>query len=507
MVRRSFAEAAAASVSVKKAPMVTTTMPPPPSPSRPAAPRHDRLIIMSASQQQSLAAATAQFAQARLLEATPPDHRAAVDGTLGTYLIAQLQQQQQLLLHPNHRRPPQQNHDDNKINNDNNDDRWEALVELIHDHCHVEWPVAQSIIEAIVERLQTVAAPAPVVTAAAVDDDRRTLFPTTNGWRDHHEANGDGRDKGVGGGGGPSPRFAAPQPDSDLHFPPLGADVPQRTSHPTKPARGNASAAATATAAARSNPTSDRSAEADRVAAALFPSTTSRPRSRQNSSDETTLPPPRPSSGTEETSLQHTSLSPAYGGYPYPPPAAAQFDAYYNHQQQQLQQQQQQQQQQQDYIIYSTCELVLSMNAEVSYEAAYTASSLARADVNLAQYLVECTKTDTPICRDFLLHNACYRADCPYVYPLQRCIVVGDDDDACAARRLVFSFCFSPQTILLCVVRRWLVAPSLLFRAGLLTTRPNTTPVSFGSRRFVAREPVVDFCTISIRAWSSLCRN
>jgi hypothetical protein len=419
MGRRSFAEAAAASVSVKKAPMVTTTMPPPPPSSRPAPPpRHDRLMIMSVSQQQSLAAATAQFAQARLLEATPPDHRAAVDGTLGTYLIAQLQQQ----LHPNHHhhRPQHtqtQNHDNDKINNDNNDDRWEALAELIHDHCHVQWPVAQSIIDAIVERLQT-----PATTAvAAVDDDRRTLLPP-NGWRDHHEANnhGSGRDKA--GGGGPTPRLALP--DSDLHFPPLGADVQQRTSHPTKPARGNASSAAT-TATARSNQTTDRSP--------------TRPRSRHSSSDELTLPPPRPSSGTEETSLQHTSLSPAYGGYPYPPPAAAlPYDAYYNHQQQQIQQQQQQQQQ--DYIIYSTCELLLSMNAELSYEAAYTASSLAHADVNLAQHLVACTKTDTPICRDYLLHNACYRADCPYVYPLRRCINGDNDDAACAARRLVFSF-------------------------------------------------------------------
>jgi hypothetical protein len=338
------------------------------------------------------AARTAKtFAQQTLLEATPLDHRAAVDGTLGSYIVEQLQAQQT---------------NTTKNNGNDEDDGLEALTELVHDHCHVEWPVARSILDAIVERLRA-PLPPPVVT------------------------NNDENEKSrLAAEGGPRPATAAVIPPDPRHFPPLGAAA---GSKPTSMSSTTSSTTKPSKAGSRSN--HDKTAEAEKVVAALFPPTT-RPRSRQSSLDETTSR--RSSNSIDETTTttppfpissppfphQHT-LQPAYYSYPYPPPSAAAMpfnnnNAYHHHPHQyhqqfhqQQQQQYQQQQQQQDYI-YTTSEQLLSMNAALSTEAAWTASHLAHGDINLAQYLVECTNADVPICRDFLLHDVCYRADCTF---------------------------------------------------------------------------------------------
>jgi Smr domain len=389
MGRRSFDHATAASTSVKTAPIpparsfvdaasaassfsssgtgglttATTTGFSPRQP-QPQPPQQQPRRISSASQKQSFEAATAQFAQSKLLEATLVEHRAAVDDTLGAYITAQiclqLQQQQQ-----------QQN-----LANDNNDDdeRWEALVELIHDHCHVEWPDARSIIETIVER----------ILASTVLIEGRLL---PNDLLDEKER---------GTMSGPS---VSPDP---LHFPPLGSST---TATPKTGRVAMTKPGGKASAVARSSTAVERSAEADQVAAALFPPTTTR--SRQSSMDESAS---RRSSSIDET-LQVLPTAPPYtfqpAYYSIPPVVPMPYYDAYSHHHHHLQQQLQ------DYV-YSTSELLLSMNAELSRDAAYTASVIANADVNVAQYLVESTMADVPICRDFLVHNACYRSDCPF---------------------------------------------------------------------------------------------
>jgi hypothetical protein len=358
---------------------LTTTMQPPPwqppHHGNAGRPNNQRTVLEAAAR------TAKQFAQQKLLEATPSDHRAAVDDTLGSYIVEQLQQAQQMM--------SQQSQQQN--NNEDEDDGLEALTELVHDHCHVEWPVARSILDAIVERLR--APPPPVV---ANDNDNEITLRLAKAE-------------------GPRPSAAALPPDP-RHFPPLGgaATAPAGSSS-TKPSKAGSSASSSA-AGLRSN--HDKTAEAEQVAAALFPPTT-RPRSRQSSLDETIASSRRNSLDETTTTTtpplphQHT-LQPAYHTYPYPSPSTAAMpynnNAYHHHHQYQ---QYHQQYQQQDYI-YTTSEQLLSMNAALSPEAAWTASHLAQGDVNLAQYLVECTNADVPICRDVLLHDVCYRADCTF---------------------------------------------------------------------------------------------
>jgi hypothetical protein len=403
MGRRSFADVASVSVQPATTPPImttdrtttgTTAMPPPPW-----QPHHYGMTGRPKHQNQkttleAVARTAKTFAQQKLLEATPADHRAAVDDTLGTYIVEQLQAQM------SHRSQQQNSNDDE----DDDDDGLEALTELVHDHCHVEWPVARAILDAIVERLRAppvpVAAPPPPVVA----NDIGRLAED------------------------PPPRPAAAIPPDPRHFPPLGTAAAAPAG--SKPTTISSTTSSTKPSKAVSlRPNHDKTVEAGQVVAALFPPTT-RPRSRQSSLDETIASSRRSSSSIDETiktttsppvpvssSLPHQhTLQPEYY-YPYPPPSAAMpynNNAYPYHLQYQQQFHQRQQQFHQQDCIYTTSEQLLSMNAALSPEAAWTASHHAHGDINLAQYLVECTNADVPICRDFLLHDVCYRADCTF---------------------------------------------------------------------------------------------
>ncbi|GAX10006.1 hypothetical protein FisN_25Lh146 [Fistulifera solaris] len=61
----------------------------------------------------------------------------------------------------------------------------------------------------------------------------------------------------------------------------------------------------------------------------------------------------------------------------------------------------------------STASMLLSMNVDLSHEAAYEAAVLAQADIGTAQYVVNAAMTAPPICRH-LLQSGCYRSDCQF---------------------------------------------------------------------------------------------
>jgi hypothetical protein len=63
-------------------------------------------------------------------------------------------------------------------------------------------------------------------------------------------------------------------------------------------------------------------------------------------------------------------------------------------------------------------EMILSMNPDVSEEAAAAACLVAHNDVNLAQYLVEQALAAPAVCRH-LLSSGCYRADCQYSHDIE----------------------------------------------------------------------------------------
>ena len=62
-------------------------------------------------------------------------------------------------------------------------------------------------------------------------------------------------------------------------------------------------------------------------------------------------------------------------------------------------------------------EILLSMNVDVSEEAAMAASQMAQADVNVAQFLIDSVLNAPPICRHFL-QNGCYRSDCQFSHDI-----------------------------------------------------------------------------------------
>lgn len=63
--------------------------------------------------------------------------------------------------------------------------------------------------------------------------------------------------------------------------------------------------------------------------------------------------------------------------------------------------------------IDATAEILLSIQSDLSTNAALTASMMAYGDVNVAYYLVEQALNAPPICRH-MLQYACYRADCAF---------------------------------------------------------------------------------------------
>lgn len=65
----------------------------------------------------------------------------------------------------------------------------------------------------------------------------------------------------------------------------------------------------------------------------------------------------------------------------------------------------------------SSVEILLSMNPDVSEEAARQALQLVQGDVNWGQYMVDVAMTAPPVCRH-LLHNGCYRHDCQFSHDI-----------------------------------------------------------------------------------------
>ena len=63
---------------------------------------------------------------------------------------------------------------------------------------------------------------------------------------------------------------------------------------------------------------------------------------------------------------------------------------------------------------FNSCvEVLLSMNQDLSEEAAYQAGLMANTDFNLAQHIVDSALTAPPICRH-MLSDGCYRSDCTF---------------------------------------------------------------------------------------------
>ncbi|KAG7366559.1 Smr domain containing protein [Nitzschia inconspicua] len=63
--------------------------------------------------------------------------------------------------------------------------------------------------------------------------------------------------------------------------------------------------------------------------------------------------------------------------------------------------------------LSSCVEILLSMNQELSEEAATEAALMAHSDFNVAQYIFDAAMTAPPICRH-MLQEGCYRSDCQF---------------------------------------------------------------------------------------------
>ena len=66
----------------------------------------------------------------------------------------------------------------------------------------------------------------------------------------------------------------------------------------------------------------------------------------------------------------------------------------------------------------SAVEILLSMNVDLSEEAAQDAARLANADFNVAQYIVDAAVSAPPVCRH-MLHDGCYRSDCQFSHDVE----------------------------------------------------------------------------------------
>jgi hypothetical protein len=66
----------------------------------------------------------------------------------------------------------------------------------------------------------------------------------------------------------------------------------------------------------------------------------------------------------------------------------------------------------------SCVEILLSMNHELSEEAATAAGLMANSDFNIAQYIVDAAMSAKPVCRH-MLHDGCYRSDCQFSHDVE----------------------------------------------------------------------------------------
>jgi hypothetical protein len=166
------------------------------------------------------------------------------------------------------------------------------------------------------------------------------------------------------------------QSSSEDAFPPLHVAVAHSvlsssTSKKSKAPRARKTQASITSTISAAAP-SDTAVE---VAAALF-----RPRSRQNSVDESA----QSALASQQLDILPSHLQVAYDSMP--------FEA--------------------------AMEMILSMNPDLSEEAATAACAVAHNDVNLAQYLVEQALAAPAVCRH-LLSSGCYRADCQFSHNIE----------------------------------------------------------------------------------------
>ncbi len=68
--------------------------------------------------------------------------------------------------------------------------------------------------------------------------------------------------------------------------------------------------------------------------------------------------------------------------------------------------------------LNSCVEILLSMNQDLSEEAASAAGLMANTDFNLAQHIIDSAMSAPPICRH-MLHNGCYRSDCTFSHDVE----------------------------------------------------------------------------------------
>ena len=66
----------------------------------------------------------------------------------------------------------------------------------------------------------------------------------------------------------------------------------------------------------------------------------------------------------------------------------------------------------------SAVEILLSMNQDLSEEAATAAAIMANTDFNIAQYIIDAALTAPPVCRH-MLHDGCYRSDCQFSHDVE----------------------------------------------------------------------------------------
>jgi hypothetical protein len=66
----------------------------------------------------------------------------------------------------------------------------------------------------------------------------------------------------------------------------------------------------------------------------------------------------------------------------------------------------------------SSVEILLSMNQDLSEEAAAEAGLMANTDFNIAQYIVDAAMSAAPVCRH-MLHDGCYRSDCQFSHDVE----------------------------------------------------------------------------------------
>jgi Smr domain len=294
---------------------------------------------------------------------------AYVDGSLGSYVVSLLQDE-----------------------NAEDPESSEALVELLQEHCNLSEQLAGEALAQIRNVLTRGIAPSSFYTVGTDQESHSALQSPASPL---HEADvlipgdllGDLdvespiRQLQRQPAGELDSRQALPTTNAEEAFPPLSAAAQPTASKKSKPTRGRKllSNHATGTSAATG------AADASEVAASLF-----RSGPRQITIKEPVLAssaPPQHSLSNQTTDSQPKQVQFAPAMYESLP-----FD--------------------------SAVEILLSMNADMSEEAAESACVTAQSDVNLAQYLVDHAMAAPAVCRH-LLSSGCYRADCQFSHDLE----------------------------------------------------------------------------------------